>query len=607
MSRNIFAVVFAASLMPELAHAVTFKQISDTFINSVVTSIMGFLILGATAAFFYGITRYIIGARDGDAQKIKDGNQTILWGGVALFMMVSVWGIISYVQGSFGWSSSSSSISIPNVSSLAIGGGGNGGGGGGGGGGGNGGGGGGSNPSGPDPNKSQWDGGSKPCPTGSNFSEQGACVPVKTGTEELNNISNSTIGGASNEDAQGFVDNSVKKMVYAVNNGQLGARLQNTTGSNDEKTAKTMWDMFVKANPPSVLQKITSYQFFPELTRNGSAIYGYVQENTSGNGTWTFAMVEKTHMNNGVLDTAEVYNTVIHEGMHVTTLNQKSGSPPCSTYPAGSSCIASQSYLMAFIGQFYSGSNGAYASKFADTTAARAFVTDYAKTKPSEDIAETYMKFITDDRPTGTSVAEKKIAFFYNYSEFVSSRDSIRSKISLEAGKRNNDADGDGLNDNAEKHRGTNPDDADSDDDGVEDGEDIDADGDGHTDTEEVDTDGDGKEDWEDTDDDGDGIPDAQDTDDDGDGLPDYQPAGDEDGDGTVDSQDTDDDGDGIPDAQDSDNDASDYQSPFDFGDDSGSGNDVFQGDSNDDGYIDLYGNDNNGASDNGNDDDIGG
>ncbi len=535
LSKALLFLVFFFPLISYAAEGATFRSLVETFTSTIVNSAITFLIVSATAAFFYGVVKYIFGLRDGDEKVVKEGNQFLIWGMISLFVMISAWGIINYAQNIFGIQGNAA-ITVPNISSISIGSGSSG----------NQVGQGGtagltpggvpSNPGNgstggaaqPDPTKSQWDGGSKPCPTGSSFNASGICVPVKSGDSEISAIGGAGGAmGASNEDAGAFLNPNEKKMVYAVNGGSLGALLQNNTGSNDEKMSKTIWDMFVKSNPSFVIQKISSFQVFPTSPAGKPSLYGYVQGVKPYNGSWTLGVVVDTHMNNGVLDTAELYNTLMHEGHHITTLSQTDSTPfsACTTYYGyGANCVSRSSYLMNFITMFYSGSRDTYTSKYSDSASSRAFVTEYAKSLPSEDIAETYMKFITDAKPSGTSVMEKKILFFYGYSELVSTRDSVLSKIRNEAQNRGKDADGDGLADTVEQHRGTDPANSDSDGDGVKDAQDADADGDNHEDTKEVDSDGDGQQDWQDTDDDGDGTPDTSDSDDDGDGIADPAP-----------------------------------------------------------------------------------
>lgn len=90
----------------------TFAGLVDSFAQSVATSLIGLFAAGAVAAFFYGIVRYIWGIREGEERKIHEGNQFIVWGLVALFVLLSAWGIIRFVQGVFNIDSNSA-IVIP--------------------------------------------------------------------------------------------------------------------------------------------------------------------------------------------------------------------------------------------------------------------------------------------------------------------------------------------------------------------------------------------------------------------------------------------------------------------------------------------------------------
>lgn len=78
------------------------KEIVDSFTKNVVTSLTTLFATAALVAFFYGIVQYIWGVRGGDSKKITDGNKFMVWGLVALFVMFSVWGIITFAQGIFG-------------------------------------------------------------------------------------------------------------------------------------------------------------------------------------------------------------------------------------------------------------------------------------------------------------------------------------------------------------------------------------------------------------------------------------------------------------------------------------------------------------------------
>ena len=54
------------------------------------------------AAFLYGVALYVM--RGGDAAKRKEGVKFMIYGGIALFVMVSIWGIVKIFTATFNLS-----------------------------------------------------------------------------------------------------------------------------------------------------------------------------------------------------------------------------------------------------------------------------------------------------------------------------------------------------------------------------------------------------------------------------------------------------------------------------------------------------------------------
>ena len=59
------------------------------------------------------------------------------------------------------------------------------------------------------------------------------------------------------------------------------------------------------------------------------------------------------------------------------------------------------------------------------------FVTDYASTSPSEDIAESFAYFVLYDKAEGNGLQAQKQNFFYAYPELVTFRDQARERLGL--------------------------------------------------------------------------------------------------------------------------------------------------------------------------------
>ncbi len=60
------------------------------------------------------------------------------------------------------------------------------------------------------------------------------------------------------------------------------------------------------------------------------------------------------------------------------------------------------------------------------------FVSEYAATNASEDIAECFSFFVLDDKPTDDSIASQKILFFYEMPQCVALRTTIRQALQLD-------------------------------------------------------------------------------------------------------------------------------------------------------------------------------
>jgi len=66
----------------------------------------------AVAAFMYGIIQYFLNPEN--EEKRKAGKSFMIWGVIALFVMVSFWGIVNIFQGTFT-SGVSSDVKMPKL------------------------------------------------------------------------------------------------------------------------------------------------------------------------------------------------------------------------------------------------------------------------------------------------------------------------------------------------------------------------------------------------------------------------------------------------------------------------------------------------------------
>lgn len=85
-------IVFAQG---DLANVDTFLDNLGGLIATAIPVVLGLAVL----AFFWGMAKYVMAAGDEEAK--KKGRETMIWGVIAIFVAVSLWGFVSVLQGAF--------------------------------------------------------------------------------------------------------------------------------------------------------------------------------------------------------------------------------------------------------------------------------------------------------------------------------------------------------------------------------------------------------------------------------------------------------------------------------------------------------------------------
>lgn len=99
MKKIISTVLF---LIPGAAFAQSLAQINTlaTGVGGIVNTLIPIVMLMAVLVFFWGLVKYIASASD-EANK-ESGKTLMIWGMIALFVMVALWGILGWVQNNLG-------------------------------------------------------------------------------------------------------------------------------------------------------------------------------------------------------------------------------------------------------------------------------------------------------------------------------------------------------------------------------------------------------------------------------------------------------------------------------------------------------------------------
>ena len=197
----------------------------------------------------------------------------------------------------------------------------------------------------------------------------------------------------------------------------------------NEAAHKAIWDYYKTLIPYKNRPNLVSFGIFID-----SATAGYFDTTATEN--WI------TNIN--ILNLEDAYalsNVTIHEYGHYLTLNTTQmiswpESKTCRQEPLYG-CQKPDSYINLFYLQFwadiypewekidwqsmdYEKEIGLFYQKYEDQ-----FLNDYAATDPIEDIAESWAAFVLEPSPSGHSVAEQKIRFFYDFPELVQLRYQI--------------------------------------------------------------------------------------------------------------------------------------------------------------------------------------
>jgi hypothetical protein len=222
----------------------------------------------------------------------------------------------------------------------------------------------------------------------------------------------------------------------------------------DSRTQERIWNYFISIIPFEQRKFLNAYIIFTDGKEN--LLAAVAQSNRSPN-EWDLSV--------DIADAADPQDltfTLIHEFGHLLTLNPAQVVPSqeifdhpdnrriyneeknaCKTYFPGEGCSKPEAYINGFFEQFwpYIYDEWSKIDSIDDEDAyydaldtfyqlhEDQFVTDYAPTSPAEDIAESFSSFILKSKPTGDSIADQKVLFFYDYPELVQLRSQIGHRL----------------------------------------------------------------------------------------------------------------------------------------------------------------------------------
>ena len=93
------ALLLIFLLLPNIAHANGLQGVIAD-IGGIIAAIIPILVALALLFFFWGLAIFILNA--GNEQRRTEGRGIMIWGIIALFVMLSVWGLVVLLQTTFG-------------------------------------------------------------------------------------------------------------------------------------------------------------------------------------------------------------------------------------------------------------------------------------------------------------------------------------------------------------------------------------------------------------------------------------------------------------------------------------------------------------------------
>jgi hypothetical protein len=245
---------------------------------------------------------------------------------------------------------------------------------------------------------------------------------------------------SNNEEAWWGEENSV---IYKIN----GDNIKLIKWDADKKHNE-IWKLFITLIPKNYRTDFANYGVSNEP--NGDT-FAHVVQNNSDNNKWDIGVNMWAFYQKGKLDKKESIHTLIHEFAHVFTLNKtqmqyipnnleseammKRFRGKCKTNLVMEGCLYKDSYLNQFIDKFWKEDfkklEAAGEEEQLDfyTGKENNFVSDYAASNPGEGIAETFTFFVLKPKPTGNTIADQKVRFFYNFPKAVQLRTLIRARL----------------------------------------------------------------------------------------------------------------------------------------------------------------------------------
>jgi hypothetical protein len=222
---------------------------------------------------------------------------------------------------------------------------------------------------------------------------------------------------------------------------------------------QVIWESFARLIPAHARGMISEFVIFSD---GKDGILAAVAPLESDPTKWELLIDIQDSFENGKLETRELPHTLVHEFGHVLTLSADQVTPlpfaetdeeftaqQQNCFPnhmLNEGCSKANAYINLFFKQYWRNFVEEWASilELEDPLAQEdkvfelyekyrdRFVSDYAATNLGEDIAESWTAFIMKTKPTGSTIADQKTQFFYQFPALIELRKQIAQRLQIE-------------------------------------------------------------------------------------------------------------------------------------------------------------------------------
>ena len=224
-------------------------------------------------------------------------------------------------------------------------------------------------------------------------------------------------------------DNKARITIFCINENDSYLSI----GTKPSKYEYKLLDTFLHVFPRKIRERVVEVEFeYKDEFAGAAAATGIDTDNS----LWTLWINTNKEASG---DITEILKTITHELMHYLTLNITQTTvyaDEClGMEKVFANCPKKNTLLYGFIQKFWvpiydkriwpKGDYNRYYDEHSDD-----FVTPYAVTDPAEDIAETFIEFIFNDKPKDSSlIKNQKILYFWKFDEYISLRKEIKKKL----------------------------------------------------------------------------------------------------------------------------------------------------------------------------------